>query len=292
MNLRASFPWLVLALTMLAGKPVHAQAAITIDYDTQAFQSRKLQAGAVEVSVNYEPYKQTQDSPENSDNLHYQISYNGQVKVKAGVSTVNSGEVSLKDLDGDRIAEVIVSSFSGGAHCCTNIKIYAWQKDHFGETETGFLDGMGGTFQDLDRDGKQELVTVDNAFLYTFSSYAGSFPPTLIYAFQQGQLQDVTRHYPKYLRTQLQAMFKTFQETRNQGERNGVLAGYVAQKALLGEFQQGWDFMLANYDRSSDWGLTRYDSQGQETGRYPDFPAALKALLIKRGYLDDKGHPR
>ncbi|PSB24992.1 hypothetical protein [Stenomitos frigidus] len=87
-------------------------------------------------------------------------------------------------------------------------------------------------------------------------------------------------------------MFKAFQERRNQGERNGVLAGYVAQKALLGEFQQGWDLMLANYDRTSDWGLTRYNSEGRETGRYPNFLAALKALLIQRGYLKAQGQPR
>ncbi|WP_146141256.1 hypothetical protein [Stenomitos frigidus] len=187
----------MVALAVVAVKPALAQTAITIAYDTQAFQSRKLQAGTIGASVSYEPYKPAQDSPEAANNLRYQLSYNGQVKVSAAVSTLSSGEVALKDLDGDRTAEVIVSSFSGGAHCCTNLKIYMWRGDQFIETDTGFLDGIGGSFQDIDHDGKQEFLTVDNAFLYAFSSYAGSVPPDRIYALRQGRLQDVTRNHPK-----------------------------------------------------------------------------------------------
>jgi hypothetical protein len=292
MKFRHPFSWFLIALAVFTGPSALAQTAISLDSDTKAFQSRKLQAGAIGVSVNYEPYKLGQGSSDDPQNLTYQISYKGQVKLKEGAFTLYTGEVVLKDLDGDRSSEIVVRTFSGGAHCCTSIKIYSWRGDRFVKTETGFMDGQGGTFQDLDGDGRQEILSYDNAFLYAFSSYAGSFPPSLIYTFRNGKLEDVTRKYPKPLRSQLQAMFKTFQERRHQGEINGVLAGYVAQKALLGEFKQGWDFMMANYDRTSDWGLARLDNQGREIGRHPNFPAALKALLIERGYLDAQGRSR
>ncbi len=292
MKLRYSLFWLLIVFSLLTGKSVQAQTEIVIDSNSKAFQSRKLQVGAIGVSVSYSPYTPDRGSAENTKNLSYQISYNGEVKVKNSDLTLYTGHVSLKDLDGDRLSEVIVSSYSGGAHCCTNLKIYSWRGDRFTETQTGLLDGDGGMFQDLNGDGRQEFLTSDNSFLYAFSSYAGSFPPSTIYEFRNGKLEEVTRQYPKYLRSRLQEMFKAYKEQRNQKDINGVIAGYVAQKALLGEFKQGWDFMLANYDRSSDWGLARYNKKGKEIGRYCDFPAALKALLIQRGYVDAKDRIR
>jgi len=74
-------------------------------------------------------------------------------------------------------------------------------------------------------------------------------------------------------------------------EVNGILAGYVAQKILLGEDEEGWNFMLARYDRDYDWGLDIYDDQGEVVGRYPDFPSALRAFLIDTGYLSPNGEP-
>ena len=74
------------------------------------------------------------------------------------------------------------------------------------------------------------------------------------------------------------------------GEVNGILAGYVAQKILLGEYQQGWDFMLAHYDRQSDWGL-EITAGDRAVGHYSDFPAALRAFLIEQGYLTRQGQP-
>jgi hypothetical protein len=292
MKLRYSLFWLLIVFSLLIGKSVQAQTEIVIDYNSKAFQSRKLQVGAIGVSVSYNPYTPDQGSAENAKNLIYQISYNGEVKVEKSDLTRYTGHVSLKNIDGDHIPEVIVSNFSGGAHCCTNIEIYSWRGTRFTETQTGFLDGEGGVFQDLNGDGKQEFLTSDNAFLYAFSSYAGSFPPSAIYEFRNGKLEEATRKYPKYLRSRLQEMFKVYKEQRNHSDINGVIAGYVAQKALVGDFKQGWDFMLANYDRSSDWGLARYDNKGKEIGRYRDFPAALKALLIQRGYVDAKGRIR
>jgi hypothetical protein len=279
------------AFSVLIETSVLAQTAITIDNTTKAFQSRKLQVGSIGVSVSYSPYKLGQNTSENAKNLSYQISYKGQVEARDADLTLYVGNVSLKDLDGDQVSEVVVSSFSGGAHCCSNVKIYSWRGDRFSKTETGLLDGGGGNFQDLNGDGKQEFITSDQAFLYAFSSYAGSYPPSVIYAFRNGKLEDVTRQHPKYLRTWLQKMYKAFKAQHNRVDINGVLAGYVAQKALLGEFQQGWDFMLSNYDRTSDWGLARLGKTGKEVGRYRDFPAALKALLTQRGYIHSQSRP-
>ena len=194
----------------------------------------------------------------------------------------------LQDLDKNGRDEVVIRTFSGGAHCCTNYVIYTWNSQQFIKTETGYLDGNGGGFEDIDGDGKLEFLTYDNSFLYKFSSYAGSFAPSLIYSFENGTLNDVTRNHPKILRETLQRMYESIKEKQKDDyEINGVLAGYVAQKILLGEYEEGWKLMLANYDKNSDWGLEIDNEQENVTNKYPDFPTALKAFLIQQNYLDE-----
>ncbi|MEL6854974.1 MAG: hypothetical protein AAFO83_07665 [Cyanobacteria bacterium J06607_13] len=63
------------------------------------------------------------------------------------------------------------------------------------------------------------------------------------------------------------------------------MADYVANKAMLGEFEEAWAFMLENYDSQSDWELEIRDEMGQVVGYYSDYPTALRAFLKERGYL-------
>lgn len=197
------------------------------------------------------------------------------------------GNVSITDLDADGTAEVIIQRYSGGAHCCTNTVVYRWHNNTFEKTETGPLDHKGGTFEDLDGDGKIEFVSSDNKFNYAFSSYAGSYPPTAIFNYKDGELQPTTMKYPKKLREKLEKMYQTFREYQSEGlSANGILAGYVAQKILLGEFEEGWNFMVANQDRTKDKIFA-----GKRMGKNSDFPTELRSLLIERGYLDGNGKP-
>lgn len=305
----------------LGASPAIASPQIEIEYGTDAFQNQELTDGAVTVSVSYFPYSYTSAST-TSANLRYQIYYNDTLHVEASESTNIRGSVALQDLDNNGVSEVIVETYSGGAHCCTNFSVYSWQTDQFTKTETGWLDASGGQFEDLNDDGAVEFVTADNAFLYAFSSYAASFPPSLVFSFQNGQFETTTSQYRPLLESTAWQMYQTFlriqeqnnqennneqttnQQTTNQRTTNqrttnqqnnrgvnGVLAGYVAQKILLGEYQEGWEFMLATYDRSSRDGLEIYDTDGNVVSAYPDFPTALRSFLIELGYLNANGQP-
>lgn len=274
----------LISITLFISSPALAETEVELNNDTASFKDKELISGAVKVSVSY---NKQEDFADDSNNLQYQIFYNELPKINSSAYTRFIGSVSLKDLDNNGSSEVIVKTFSGGAHCCTNFTIYTWQNNQFIKTETGFLDGEGGIFEDLDRDGKFEFYTSDNSFLYAFSSYAGSFPPSLIYTFNNGKFKNVTRKYVKQLKSRAWEMYEAFLQNKKENfEVNGILAGYVAQKALLGEYQQGWEFMLASYDPTSDWGLTIYQGD-QEAGKYSNFPDALKSALIKQGYLDN-----
>jgi hypothetical protein len=271
--------------------PVFAETRIELDHETPTFENKELTMSAVKVLVNYKPFNVEQGDSFEDKNLSYRIFYDGVEQSEREASTLYMGSIFLEDLDKNNLPEIIVSTYSGGAHCCTNFQIYTWQKDRFIETETGYLDGYGGEFKDLNGDGKIELVMADNAFLYRFSGYASSFPPTQILSFNNGEFKNVTRQYSQELKSTVWQMYQAFVEAKKESyELNGILAGYVAQKILLGGYEEGWKFMLANYDRTSDWGLEIYRGE-KVVGRYPDFPTALRAFLIEESYLDKNVKP-
>jgi hypothetical protein len=289
MKLHFSLPILVACCLLLSEGRTMALTDIHITPEvTPAFRKQKLQSGPIQVWVDYDLFEPGQDDIDNDQNLRYRITYEKQSPLEDGVLSTHASNIFLKDLDGDRTPEVIVETYSGGAHCCTSFEIYSWQQNKFLTASIGMRNGSGGSFKDIDGNGSQEFLSYDNSFLYTFSSYADSFPPTQIYNLRQGKLVETTRNYPKYLRERLKSFEKAIAKLKGSpsGGGNGVLAGYVAQKSLLGEFPEAWEVLLKNYDPESDWGLETYNQNGEEVGHYPDFPTAVKALLVKLGYLD------
>ncbi|MGJ3251010.1 MAG: hypothetical protein ACFE0J_07750 [Elainellaceae cyanobacterium] len=276
------------AIALVISPPALADSdlRITLDQDTEAFENRNMSESAIRVSVSYQPPNESDEL----ENLHYEIYYDDTVQLEASQSTFYRGGVSLRDLDQNGMPEVIVETYTGGAHCCTSFTVYTWRDSQFEDIQLDMLDGGGGTFRDLDEDGLQEFSTYDNAFLYAFSSYAGSYPPSVILTFQDGEFRDMTHTYEQIVRSRAWSMFQTLESAESEGyEVNGILAGYVAQKILLDEYESGWELMLARYDRASDWGLEILNDQGNVIGRHPDFPTALRAFLTELDYLTEQG---
>lgn len=263
--------------TVVMGLPAIAQPELEFNSQTPSFED-SLSLGNIRVQVNYEASETQFES-----DVNYILYYQDQAQLQGQRSEFMLGKIWLQDLTGDDNAEVIVETYSGGAHCCTIHEVYTWTGKEFEEINFGYRDGNGGEFQDLDTDEVFEYLTFDGAFLYAFSSYAGSFPPSQILRIGNNGLEDVTREYPERLRGTAWQMYQSIQS--RDYELNGILAGYVAQKMLLGEFEEGWEFMLARYDRTSDHGLDIRNSNGEVIGQYPDFPTALRAFLTENGYF-------
>ncbi|MEB3165550.1 MAG: hypothetical protein VKO65_02650 [Cyanobacteriota bacterium] len=198
--------------------------------------------------------------------------------------------------------EVLLSSFSGGAHCCNDTRVLtsdaagnAWHS-----VALGPFNGVVRAATDPLGLGRWVVVDADNRFLYEFSSYAGSRPPLRIWQLSGRRFEDVS-HQAAFVPLHRRALgdMESWVEQPDGSEANGFLAGYVATKALVGEFDDGWRRMLGRYDRRSELGLRQCAAGLGSDGRcqgaeveYATYPEALRAFLLHTGYIGRSDAPR
>ena len=190
--------------------------------------------------------------------------------------------------------EVVVSFFTGGAHCCSDTSVVTSSPDDktWTTVDVGEFDGGPLLATDLDGDGRYEFAPRDNVFLYAFACYACSAAPLQVLAVENGAVKNVTDD-PRFKKAHKAALKFIIDEVPD-SEVNGFLAGYVGEKILLGEGKQAWDLMLAYYDKGSDWGLESCDKPLNENGECPGktvkltFPDALERMLKENGYKVEK----
>jgi hypothetical protein len=191
--------------------------------------------------------------------------------------------------------QVILSSYSGGAHCCTDIRVLALGDGGWKTIELGSWDGGGiaGFPTDIDGNGYADFVFSDNRFAYAFTDYADSRMPPMIYEIRGGAAVDVSDS------GRYRALFeKDMQETQAACEdhNNGGCAAYAADAARLGMFDMAWDAVLKNYDPKSDWDYPAKCNVERTDGVCPDnaetkfanFPEALMWFLEDTGYIKPK----
>jgi hypothetical protein len=197
------------------------------------------------------------------------------------------------------LPQVVMSGYTGGAHCCTStVTATSSENGQWQTVDLGSIDGDDGfALLDPARDGTIALVDYAPEFDYHFASHAGSFAPTRIQIFRAGKLRGVSGD-PRYRGFQLARLREMERFRSQQGEVNGFLAGWVAQKALVGQLDDAWRVMLASYDRKATEGLsdcfvnkrvwtkTSYGVEcppGEE--RHVLFPEALAHFHVEHGYL-------
>ncbi len=188
--------------------------------------------------------------------------------------------------------EIVFSTYTGGAHCCSDTRVLTSAKDgrSWREIVAGLFDGEPLGARDLDGDGRYELATSDNAFLYTFGCYACSTAPLLVLALEDGKLKNVSRN-PTFRPNQLNSLKHMIGSANEDSDRNGFLAGYLGQKSLLDEGKQAWQLMTKYYDHKSEWGLESCSVKPDDKGECPKgkmvkrtFPEALKIFLKENDY--------
>lgn len=207
---------------------------------------------------------------------------------------IGSGASLIKLDPKSTVPQVVFTRFTGGAHCCTNTWVASKLESASGWAlkDLGKLDGGGYWFEDVDGDGAQELLSADNAFLYAFDSYAGSFAPIHIAKFRDGSLEDVSEDGNLRPRLVQDLAGMEYQATVNSDlwKSNGFLVAWVASKIRLGDGADAWPTVMENYDKSAEFGPQECTS-GQKVDDCPTenlktipFPKALASFLKENGY--------
>ncbi|NJN72277.1 MAG: hypothetical protein HC799_05385 [Limnothrix sp. RL_2_0] len=286
-------------LTGLIASPAIAEiVSVELDQDN-ADKQNIIQSQGVQATLTYEERIDIEGIMSEVPVLN--ISGGGaSIETTASYSSFPYSQAQIAEMDpANNLPEVIFSSFTGGAHCCNEVKILTFQPQtsQWEIVDVGFFDGGINGVEDFDQNGVYEFITYDNRFLYKYSSYAGSFAPVQVLKLAGLAMKDVSKEaqFLPLHRKVLQDMWQAIEVVTDEGyEVNGVLAGYMATKAILGETTSGWELVQYRYDRSSDWGLrecpTNYDDQGNcasEWVDYESFPAALRGFLLETGYLSE-----
>jgi hypothetical protein len=184
--------------------------------------------------------------------------------------------VQVLDLENDGEPDVVLTLFTGGAHCCSVAQIFRYDPTTmtYVKFERNFRD-PGFTIKDLGHNGHLEFQSANDAFAYEFTSFAGSGLPIQIFTFSAGRFTDVTRSYPKLIKADAAVWLRAFKH--NIGRGDGVLAAWAADEDMLGR-----SAMVKRY-LSQQLRLHHLGNAGAPGGR--KFVKALQKFLRQQGYL-------
>jgi len=209
---------------------------------------------------------------------------------------VGAPEVFVAEMDSSNgHPEVIVESYSGGAHCCEEIIVFSAPKRGASGSwrmfRMGVYDGGARPPRDLDGDGLAEILVRDDAFHYAYGCYACGYAPPVIISVREGRKVDITRRpsFRPVLRDEEKRIVRRMRESKaDNGGRveNGLLAGYVALKFLLGEGKEGWNYMLKHHvpERQEYCPVPGRDGDCAVRPLQVSFPVSL-AIMLKGVYI-------
>lgn len=147
----------------------------------------------------------------------------------------------VRDVNGDSEPEIVIDLFSGGAHCCSILRLYEWDKERgaYASVKVNFGD-PGFNLRDVEGDGKVEFISGDPRFAFAFTSFAETRFPLQIHEYAGGDFTDVTARYPALIRSDARAHWKSYKLLRREGaDGRGALGAYLADRYRLGERRQG-----------------------------------------------------
>jgi len=144
-----------------------------------------------------------------------------------------SPTLAVRDVEGNGSPDVIVSLFSGGAHCCYITQVYRYdpgaQIYAVVQRVTGDPPARLETIA-----GASVFLSADDRFAYRFAAYAFSGLPLQIWSVSGGRFVDVTRHYPALLAADAKRWWRLFRENAAQHLGDGAIAAWAADEERLG----------------------------------------------------------
>lgn len=208
------------------------------------------------------------------------------LRSEAGLS--GFGELGLFPIDRKGGLSVVFGAYTGGAHCCMNLLSAHMTEDGAQIANLGYHDGGFITPRDVDEDGLYEFVLSDGRFNYTFTSYAGSFPPVKVLVTDGGELRDVTTDFRSLIKSDMVA------QSRMCGGEGGwnasACAALAANAARIGRYDEIRAKIVEHLETGSfDAGWEDFsfclDDQCDDSRDFTYFPEALDYALKLWGYI-------
>ena len=204
------------------------------------------------------------------------------------------------DMNRDGAKEIVIEGWNGG-NCwqCSGLAIYQIRDDQliqispnlpYSTYEDGFFRGR---IDDLDGDGREELLIRYNRFEFAFNFSHGASPIAWrVYTWKGCYYGDASTDFGYYYDEQIRKLRKSAEEANRPQERDpdGNLEGYVSDlisilinRVLKGEGEEGWH----EFSRAIDtpefhrrWERYRED--------YPVFPSLDKIIAaVRRTIFED-----
>ncbi|MGD8403200.1 MAG: VCBS repeat-containing protein [Anaerolineales bacterium] len=96
-------------------------------------------------------------------------------------------DLTGSDLNADGYPDLVVETYSGGAHCCFGTQVFSLRPSGAALILQKPESNAGGTFEDLDADGIFEFITYDDSLAYQYCPYAAGVAVKVIMAYDHGQ---------------------------------------------------------------------------------------------------------
>jgi len=124
------------------------------------------------------------------------IGPNGGVLEQFEDATIELVDSPAHDINQNGVADIIINSYSGGAHCCNSTKIYELSSNPEGADAIKIFDYVSecpAEIKDLNDDGISEIIGCDSAWAYRYCSFANSPLPTIVWTWD-GEYYDIVNY--------------------------------------------------------------------------------------------------
>jgi hypothetical protein len=146
---------------------------------------------------------------------------------------------TLLDLDKDGMEDLVLRVYSGGAHCCYTYQIYSLGKILKKLADLKLLDcGDKIKLQDLDGDGRWEILSCNAAFTYFKNiPYSDSPFPPVVFGLESGKFVNEDKKFQKVFDDDIAAERKAIQD---HGYSDGEALQIVLDYLLSGREIDAW----------------------------------------------------
>ncbi|HEY3249526.1 MAG TPA: hypothetical protein VGK25_00265 [Ignavibacteria bacterium] len=170
--------------------------------------------------------------------------------------------ITAEDLNADGNKEILIETYTGGAHCCTSLYIASIKHNIFKYTDTVYWGNCGFEVKDLNNDGKKEIIGCNDMFAYYFTNFAESRFPMIIYGFKKNSLIVVNKNFKALIHkeiNELKAELKDYLKkgfdcpkkadgkyevfNTDAGSVQAILGAIVANYQSIGETDEAFDYV-------------------------------------------------